>query len=315
MLSSVHSCGRLFGLSVHDEKWRSDPAMESKTKKYLAPIQVPHGTSVTNTTYMEFPKVRCVVEGYTSPTMIYELDFKDGKFVAKTNSKSIIDITQFVSEKLYARSSDGSKVPFFVRYKKGLKLDGNNPTILTGYGGFFRDVSPTFDYYDLLWMDLGGICVEPILRGDNGLGADWRKAGMRENKQRTFDDFIAVAQTLIRKKYTKPSRLGIYGYSNGLLAGAVLTQRPELFGAVEIGCGLLDMLRFHKFGTEKHYVSEYGSATSKKYFPILRQYSPLHNVEKRKYPPVLLNTGSHDDRVCPAHSYKFRRNVAAESNW
>lgn len=277
-----------------------------KTKKYLAPIQVPHGTSVTNTTYMEFPKVRCVVEGYTSPTMIYELDFKDGKFVAKTNSKSIIDITQFVSEKLYARSSDGSKVPFFVRYKKGLKLDGNNPTILTGYGGFFRDVSPTFDYYDLLWMDLGGICVEPILRGDNGLGADWRKAGMRENKQRTFDDFIAVAQTLIRKKYTKPSRLGIYGYSNGgLLAGAVLTQRPELFGAVEIGCGLLDMLRFHKFGTEKHYVSEYGSATSKKYFPILRQYSPLHNVEKRKYPPVLLNTGSHDDRVCPAHSYKF----------
>ncbi|MBS1955122.1 MAG: S9 family peptidase [Cyanobacteria bacterium SZAS-4] len=277
-----------------------------KTKKHLEPIQVPIGTSITNTTYMDFPIVRCVVEGYTSPTMVYELDFKAGKFVAKVNSKSDIDISQFVSEKLYARSSDGSKVPFFVRYKKGLKLDGNNPTILTGYGGFFRDVSPSFDYYDLLWMDLGGICVEPILRGDNGLGADWRKAGMRENKQRTFDDFIAVAQTLIRKKYTKPSRLGIYGYSNGgLLAGAVLTQRPELFGAVEIGCGLLDMLRFHKFGTEKHYVSEYGSATSKKYFPILRDYSPLHNVEKREYPPVLLNTGSHDDRVCPAHSYKF----------
>ncbi len=278
----------------------------TKTKKYLEPIQVPHGTSITNMTYMDFPKCRCVVEGYTTPTMIYELNFKTGKFVPKINSKSIIDISQFVSEKLYARSSDGSKVPFFVRYKKGLKLDGNNPTILTGYGGFFRDVSPTFDYYDLLWMDLGGVCVEPILRGDNGLGADWRKAGMRENKQRTFDDFIAVAQALIRKKYTKPSRLGIYGYSNGgLLAGAVLTQRPDLFGAVEIGCGLLDMLRFHKFGTEKHYVSEYGSSTSKRFFQILHDYSPLHNVEKRAYPPVLLNTGSHDDRVCPAHSYKF----------
>lgn len=282
------------------ERWNT------KTNKHLEPIKVPNGTSITNTTYMDFPKVRCVVEGYTSPTMIYELNFVTGKFVPKTNSKSLIDISKFVSEKHYARSSDGSKVPFFVRYKKGLKLDGNNPTILTGYGGFFRDVAPSFDYYDLLWMDLGGVCVEPILRGDNGLGADWRKAGMRENKQRTFDDFIAVAKTLIRKKYTKPSRLGIYGYSNGgLLAGAVLTQRPDLFGAVEIGCGLLDMLRFHKFGTEKHYVSEYGSSASKKYFPILLDYSPLHNVEKREYPPVLLNTGSHDDRVCPAHSYKF----------
>ncbi len=282
------------------ERWNT------KTKKRLEPIRVPNGTSITSTNYMDFPIIRCVVEGYTSPTMIYELNFQTGKFVAKTPSKFMIDVTQFVSEKLYARSSDGSKVPFYVRYKKGLKLDGNNPTILTGYGGFFRDIAPSFDYYDLLWMELGGVCVEPVLRGDNGLGADWRKAGMREHKQHTFDDFIAVAQTLIRKKYTQPSRLGIYGYSNGgLLAGAVLTQRPDLFGAVEIGCGLLDMLRFHKYGTEKHYVSEYGSSASKKYFEIIYGYSPLHNVEKRAYPPVLINTGSHDDRVCPAHSYKF----------
>ncbi|MBI2810948.1 MAG: S9 family peptidase, partial [Candidatus Melainabacteria bacterium] len=282
------------------ERWNT------KTKTHLEPIRIPKGTSITSTNYMDFPIVRCVVEGYTSPTMIYELNFQTGKLVVKTPSKFKIDVNQFVTEKLYARSSDGSKVPFFVRYKKGLKLDGNNPTILTGYGGFFRDVAPSLDYYDLLWMELGGVCVEPILRGDNGLGADWRKAGMRENKQNTFDDFIAVAQTLIRKKYTQPSRLGIYGYSNGgLLAGAVLTQRPDLFGAVEIGAGLLDMLRFQKFGTEKHYVSEYGSAASKKYFDVLYDYSPLHNVKKRAYPPVLINTGSHDDRVCPAHSYKF----------
>ncbi len=277
-----------------------------KTKTHFEQIRVPNGTSITSTNYMDFPIVRCVVEGYTSPTMIYELNFRTGKLVVKTPNKFMIDVNQFVTEKLHARSSDGSKVPFFVRYKKGLKIDGNNPTILTGYGGFFKDIAPSFDYYDLLWMELGGVCVEPILRGDNGLGADWRKAGMRENKQRTFDDFIAVAQTLIRKKYTHPSRLGIYGYSNGgLLAGAVLTQRPDLFGAVEIGAGLLDMLRFQKFGTEKHYVSEYGSSASKKYFDVLHDYSPLHNVKKREYPPVLINTGSHDDRVCPAHSYKF----------
>jgi len=272
----------------------------------LAAIKLPVGTSVNEIYYMDYPNIRMLVEGYTIPTTTYELNFETGKFTTKTAYQSMLDTSQFVTEKLYARSRDGSRIPFFVRYKKGLKLNGTNPTIMTGYGGFDRDVDPSCDNYDLVWMDLGGVCVEAILRGDAGLGADWRKAGTRESKQNTFDDFIAVAQALIRRKYTRPDRLGISGFSNGgLLTGAALTQRPDLFGAVEIGCGLLDMLRFHKFGTERHFELEYGTASTKKFFEILRGYSPLHNLRKRKYPAVLINTGSHDDRVSPAHSYKF----------
>ncbi|HEY9734404.1 MAG TPA: prolyl oligopeptidase family serine peptidase [Drouetiella sp.] len=274
--------------------------------KELKPIHLPTGTSITEFYYMDFPVIRMLIEGYTVPTTTYELNFQTGKLTTKSAYKMALDTGQFVTKKLYARSRDGSKVTFFVRHKKGLKLNGKNPTLLTGYGGFDRDIDPSCDNYDLLWMDLGGICVETILRGDAGFGAVWRKAGTRENKQRTFDDFIAVAQALIRKKYTEPTHLGISGFSNGgLLTGAVLTQRPDLFGAVEVGCGLLDMLRFHKFGTEKHYELEYGTATSKKFFEILHAYSPLQKVKKRAYPAVLINTGSHDDRVSPAHSYKF----------
>lgn len=275
-----------------------------KTK--LAAIKLPIGTSVNEIYYMDYPNIRMLVEGYTVPTTTYELNFETGKFTTKSAYQSMLDTTQFVTEKLYARSRDGSKIPFFVRYKKGLKLDGGNPTIMTGYGGFDRDVDPSCDNYDLVWMDLGGVCVEAVLRGDAGLGAIWRRAGTREYKQNTFDDFIAVAEALIRRKFTRPDRLGISGFSNGgLLTGAALTQRPDLFGAVEIGCGLLDMLRFHKFGTERHFELEYGTASTKKFFQILRAYSPLHNLKKRKYPAVLINTGSHDDRVSPAHSYKF----------
>lgn len=275
-------------------------------QRYLKPIELPVGTSVTEFHYLDYPIVRMMIEGYTVPPTIYELNFETGSFSSKSDHKLMVDPTQFVTEKLHARARDGSKIPFFVRYKKGLKLDGNNPTLMTGYGGFDREVEPTCDNYDLVWMDLGGICVEALLRGDAGLGAEWRKAGTRESKQLTFDDFVAVARTLIRKKYTCPQKLGISGFSNGgLLTGVALTQHPELFGAVEIGCGLLDMLRFHKFGTERHYELEYGTATTKKFFEVLRAYSPLHNLAGKRYPPVLINTGSHDDRVSPAHSYKF----------
>lgn len=281
-------------------------------KSELEPISLPTGTSARNIYYMEYPVIRLLVEGYTVPSTIYELNFKTGKMTAKSPYKTMIDTKQFVTEKLYARSRDGSRIPFYVRYRKGMKMDGNNPTLMTGYGGFDRDIDPACDNYDLVWMDLGGVCVETVLRGDAGLGADWRNGGRRENKQRTFDDFIAVAKKLIREKYTKPEKLGVSGFSNGgLLMGAALTQRPDLFGAVEVGCGLLDMLRFHKFGTEKHWELEYGIASTKKFFEILHAYSPLHNVRKRKYPAVLITTGSHDDRVSPAHSYKFAATLQA----
>jgi prolyl oligopeptidase len=281
-------------------RWNTAHNLELKS------IDLPVGTSVTEIYYMDYPVIRMLIEGYTVPPTTCELNFETGHLTTKSAYKMMIDTNQFITEKLYARSRDGSKIPFYVRYKKGLKLNGKNPTLMTGYGGFDRDIDPSCDNYDLLWMDLGGICVETVLRGDAGLGAEWRKAGTRENKQHTFDDFIAVAQTLIRKKYTQPTHLGISGFSNGgLLTGAAMTQRPDLFGAVEIGCGLLDMLRFHKFGTEKHFELEYGTATNRKFFEVLRAYSPLHKLKKRAYPAVLISTGSHDDRVSPAHSYKF----------
>jgi prolyl oligopeptidase len=275
-------------------------------KRRLSPVKLPDGTSVHAVNYMDFPLIRMVVEGYSVPTTICELNFATGQFSPKMPIQSVFDLNQLVSEKLYARSRDGRQIPYSVLYKKGMKWDGRNPTILTGYGGFARSVDATFNNYNLLWVNLGGVYVEAVLRGDSGLGAKWRADGMRENKQNTFDDFIAVAEDLIRRKITQPSRLGIRGFSNGgLLVGAVMVQRPELFAAVEIGAGLLDMLRFHNFGTEKHYASEYGSATNKKFFDVLRAYSPLHNLKRRDYPATFICTGSHDDRVNPAHSYKF----------
>jgi prolyl oligopeptidase len=269
-------------------------------------VELPTGTSVLDLRFMDFPSVRLLVEGYTIPSRIYNFNLRTASLDLIKPLQLMFNMDQFVTEKLYTSSHDGRRIPFYVRYKKGLKLNGSNPTILSGYGGFNKSIEPAFDYYDLLWMELGGVCAEAVLRGDSGLGEQWRKEGTRENKQNTFNDFIAVAKALVQMKFTQPSRLGIKGFSNGgLLAAAVLTQRPTLFGAVAIGSGLIDMLRYHHYGTEKHFAAEYGSAVNKKDFEILRAYSPLHRVQEQAYPPVLITTGSHDDRVNPAHSYKF----------
>jgi prolyl oligopeptidase len=195
----------------------------------------------------------------------------------------------------------------FISYRKGLVKNGQNPTYLYGYGGFSVNETPSFSMNVLVWMEMGGIFAEPCLRGGGEYGEQWHQAGAKLNKQNVFDDFIAAAEWLIKNSYTSTPKLAIGGGSNGgLLVGACLTQRPDLYGAAFPAVGVLDMLRFHKFTVGSFWVSEYGSSDDPVQFKALYAYSPLHNVKPgTKYPATLVTTADHDDRVVPAHSYKF----------
>jgi prolyl oligopeptidase len=195
----------------------------------------------------------------------------------------------------------------FITARRGVKLDGTNPTLLYGYGGFNVSLTPEFSAERLVWLEMGGIYAVANLRGGGEYGKEWHEAGTFERKQNVFDDFIASAEYLVREKYTSPAKLAISGGSNGgLLVGAAMTQRPELFGAALPAVGVMDMLRFHKFTIGWAWTSDYGSADSAAHFPFLRAYSPLHNLKPgTRYPATLVTTADHDDRVVPGHSFKF----------
>ena len=195
----------------------------------------------------------------------------------------------------------------FIAHKRGLVMDGSHPTQLYGYGGFGISITPSFSSSRIAWMERGGVFAAPNLRGGGEYGEQWHQAGTKERKQNVFDDFIAAAEWLIESGYTSSSRLAILGGSNGgLLVGACLTQRPELYGAAVPTVGVMDMLRFHKFTIGRAWVSDYGSPDDPEEFKYLLAYSPYHNIKPgTKYPPTLITTGDHDDRVVPAHSYKF----------
>jgi prolyl oligopeptidase len=201
----------------------------------------------------------------------------------------------------------------FISSKKGLVLDGSNPTLLYGYGGFDISETPFFSYSNLLWMEMGGIFALPNIRGGGEYGEDWHRAGMGANKQNGFDDFIAAAQYLIANGYTSTPKLAIWGGSNGgLLVGAVMTQRPDLFGAAIPEVGVMDMLRFQKFTIGRLWVSEYGSSDDPQQFKTLLAYSPLQNIKPgTAYPPTMIMTADHDDRVIPGHSFKFAATMQA----
>jgi prolyl oligopeptidase len=195
----------------------------------------------------------------------------------------------------------------FIAHKKGLKLDGSNPTLLYGYGGFSISTTPSFSISRLVWMEMGGVLAMPNLRGGSEYGEAWHKAGTKLQKQNVFDDFIAAGEWLIANKYTSPKKLAIQGGSNGgLLVGAVMTQRPELFGAALPAVGVMDMLRFHKFTAGRFWTDDYGSADNADEFKALYAYSPYHNIRKgTDYPATLVTTADTDDRVVPGHSFKF----------
>ena len=215
--------------------------------------------------------------------------------------------SDYESKQVFYKSKDGTRIPMFLVYKKGLKHDGKNPTLLYGYGGFNVSLDPYFSAINIAWLEQGGIYAQMNLRGGSEYGEKWHEAGMRLNKQNVFDDCIAAAEYLIHEKYTSPEHLALQGGSNGgLLVGAVINQRPDLFRVALPAVGVMDMLRFQKFTAGVGWVSDYGSSDDETQFKYLLGYSPLHNIKAgAKYPAVLVSTSDHDDRVVPAHSFKY----------
>ncbi|MCX6881286.1 MAG: prolyl oligopeptidase family serine peptidase [Verrucomicrobia bacterium] len=244
---------------------------------------------------------------FTQPSTIYRHNLATGESKIFRSPVVQFNPKDFETSQVFYQSKDGTRVPMFISHKKGLELNGQNPTLLYGYGGFNISLTPAFSPVTLAWMQMGGVYAQPNLRGGGEYGEDWHQSGTKLRKQNVFDDFIAAAEWLIEHQYTSSRRLAISGGSNGgLLVGACLTQRPELFGACLPAVGVLDMLRFHKFTIGWAWVSDYGSSEDADQFRALYRYSPLHNIKQgRSYPPTMILTADHDDRVVPAHSFKF----------
>ena len=255
----------------------------------------------------EDKEVYYAVTNYTTPGTIYRYDIESGKSELYHRAEVKFDSEKYETEQIFFESKDGTRVPMFVSHKKGLKLNGKNPCYLYGYGGFQINLTPSFSTTAVMFMEQGGVWCVVNLRGGSEYGEEWHKGGMLENKQNVFDDFIAAAEYLIDKGYTSSKKLAIAGGSNGgLLVGACMTQRPDLYAVALPAVGVLDMLRYHRFTIGHGWVVEYGSSDNKEQFEYLVKYSPLHNLrEGVEYPATLVTTGDHDDRVVPAHSFKF----------
>ena len=245
--------------------------------------------------------------GFTTPPSIYRYNMITGKSTLIRRAEVDFNPDDHEVKQLFYQSKDGTHVPMFITHKKGIKQDGSNPTLLYGYGGFNISLTPSFSVHLLAWMELGGVYAVANLRGGGEYGEAWHEAGKKHNKQNVFDDFIAAAEWLIENGYTTSEQLAIQGGSNGgLLVGAVMAQRPELFGACLPAVGVMDMLRFHKFTAGRFWVDDYGSSDEPEEFKTLLAYSPYHNLKEGvKYPPTLATTADTDDRVVPGHSFKF----------
>ena len=243
---------------------------------------------------------------YTIPPSIYMINTADLSYNLFKKPQLKFDTEQFATEQIWYSSKDGTKIPMFITHKKGLEMNGENPLLLYGYGGFDVSVTPGFSASRLPLLENDGILVVANIRGGGEFGEEWHLGGTLANKQNVFDDFIAAAEYLIENKYTSPSKLAIQGGSNGgLLVGACMTQRPDLFAVAFPQVGVLDMLRYHKFTIGWAWATDYGSSEEEEAFKYLYAYSPLHNVKNIEYPATLVTTADHDDRVVPAHSFKF----------
>jgi len=244
---------------------------------------------------------------FTAPSAIYRFDMVTLESVLFRASTLDFDADAYTASQVFFSSKDGTKVPLFIVHKKGIALDGSNPTLLYGYGGFNISLTPGFSAARIPWMEMGGVFALANLRGGGEYGEEWHAAGTKLNKQNVFDDFIGAAEYLQAEGYTRPDKLAIQGGSNGgLLVGATLLQRPDLFGAALPAVGVLDMLRYHLFTIGSHWSGDYGTVDDPKEFAALHAYSPVHNAAPGvSYPATLITTGDHDDRVVPAHSFKF----------
>jgi prolyl oligopeptidase len=244
---------------------------------------------------------------YDTPTTVNRLDVSTGDVTVFRKPDVDFDSEDYVVKQVFFESKDGTRVPMFIAHRKDIEIDGNTPTMLYGYGGFNISLTPGFSITRLAWMEMGGVYAVANMRGGGEYGEEWHKAGTRLQKQNVFDDFIAAAEYLIEEGYTNPSKLSIFGGSNGgLLVGAVTNQRPELFGAAIPAVGVMDMLRFHEFTAGRFWVDDYGSSEDPGEFQALLAYSPYHNAKPgTEYPAVLVTTADTDDRVVPGHSFKY----------
>ncbi|MCH9704050.1 MAG: prolyl oligopeptidase family serine peptidase, partial [Chlamydiae bacterium] len=250
---------------------------------------------------------------FAAPRIIYRYDIKSGQSQELYQPQLKFDPNEFVTKQVFYTSKDGTRVPMFISYKKDTKLDGTSPALLCGYGGFGLSIEPSFSILAINWMEQGGIYCIANIRGGGEYGERWHKEGIKLNKQNGFNDFISAAEYLIQNNYTHSSRLAIKGESNGgLLVGAVINQRPKLFGAAIAHVAVMDMIRFNQFTIGKAWESEYGSPHNPEEFEVLYSYSPYHNINQNQvYPPILVTTSDRDDRVVPLHSFKY---IAALQN-
>jgi len=257
------------------------------------------------------------VTSFTEPGTIYQYDIGSDTITELSRSQSAADLSQFVTEQVFYTSTDGTKVPMFLVHNKNLVRNGKAPVLLYGYGGFNVSLTPSFSSSRIAWLEMGGVLAIPNLRGGGEYGAAWHRAGTGANKQKVFDDFISAAEWLITEQVTSPEHLGIQGASNGgLLVGAAMTQRPELFAAALPAVGVLDMLRYHlPSANARAWSSEFGLSENEAEFNTLYAYSPVHNTKPGTcYPATLITTGDHDDRVVPWHSYKFAAVLQHDQN-
>lgn len=282
----------------------------------LPPIKLPGlgtatgfgGKSDQNETFYYFTS-------FTRPGAVYRYDVTKNASTLLKAPQTQFNRDHYEARQIFATSRDGTKIPMFIVSKKNLKLDGNNPTLLYAYGGFNISLRPSYSPATIAWLDLGGIYVMANLRGGGEYGEEWHEAGMKLKKQNVFDDFIACAEHLISNKFTSSKKLSIAGGSNGgLLVGACMVQRPELYGACLPAVGVMDMLRFHKFTIGWAWQAEYGKPDDPKDFKNLLNYSPYHNLKPNNYPATMVITSDHDDRVVPSHSYKFAAALQSAQN-
>jgi prolyl oligopeptidase len=250
---------------------------------------------------------------FTTPPSIYRYDMITGESKLFRQAKVLFDPNDYEVKQVFYPSKDGTKIPMFIAHRKGIKLDGSNPTLLYGYGGFNISLTPRFSISRMTWMEMGGVFVSANLRGGGEYGEKWHKAGTKLKKQNVFDDFIAAGEFLIKEGYTSKKKLAIQGGSNGgLLVGACMTQRPDLYAACLPAVGVMDMLRFHKFTAGRFWVDDYGSSDNKEEFEALLKYSPYQNLKDGvSYPPTMVTTADTDDRVVPGHSFKFAARLQA----
>ncbi len=306
-LQSVSLVGNLF-VCTYLKDAKTVVKMYTPTGEFVRDVEFPGigtasgfgGRRIDHETFYTF-------QSFATPPSIYRYNLATGKSSLYRTSKVKFNPEDYVVEQVFYKSKDGTQVPMFITRRKDVKLDGTNPTILYGYGGFNISLPPSFSVARIIWLEMGGIYAQANLRGGGEYGKDWHKAGTKLNKQNVFDDFIAAAEYLIDKKYTSPSKLAIKGGSNGgLLVGACMIQRPDLFGACLPAVGVMDMLRFHKFTAGRYWTDDYGSADNPEEFKALYAYSPYHNLKPgTAYPPTLVTTADTDDRVVPGHSFKF----------